>query len=257
MSRCRFSLSNLESALKLQSKTTRSKSKSKYFKHVCQFYGLLTPEIEQVHKSVVQEAIGSRPSPDCVLEIAAECLSSTFHETKHCGILTIHRSIQVLLPDLPTAKFAFQQIESFFDEKEFISDWSTCDNLCGRAIFPLISKFPEIAQDIDHWKISCNPWKRRACAVSFVKLFKRKEFHSQILLICESALSIDIKDSFVQRGCGWLLRELSVQNIEHLIRFVKKHYNLLTRQGLRYALEKFEPEIARELMDYHKTNSSM
>jgi 3-methyladenine DNA glycosylase AlkD len=57
---------------------------------------------------------------------------------------------------------------------------------------------------------------------------------------------------FPQLGAGWLLRELSVADENAVIEFIKENYNLFSREGLRYAIEKMDTGLRKELLSYGK-----
>jgi len=51
---------------------------------------------------------------------------------------------------------------------------------------------------------------------------------------------------------GWVLRELSVADEDIVICFIKNHYDEFTREGLRYAIEKMNKPLQKQLLNYDK-----
>lgn len=56
-------------------------------------------------------------------------------------------------------------------------------------------------------------------------------------------------------GVGWLLREMSVPEKGRVSEFIIKHYDTMSREGIRYAIEKMEPEERQKMLKYKKGDS--
>lgn len=82
----------------------------------------------------------------------------------------------------------------------------------------------------------------------FDLLFETVEFS-----LVSSSLSIE---RFVQLGCGWLLREISLSERKRVISFIEKHHESFSREGLRYAIEKMTESERRRLMNFKKGSGS-
>jgi len=59
-------------------------------------------------------------------------------------------------------------------------------------------------------------------------------------------------ERFVQLGAGWVLREMSLSDLDRVVAFIKDNYDKFSREGLRYAVEKMPQLLKKELMDYNK-----
>ena len=114
----------------------------------------------------------------------------------------------------------------------------------------------EFAQDIlSNWKDNENIWVKRSACVSFVCLVSKTNQYNDIVLdICKTCLKD--KERFVQLGIGWVLRNISVNNKNLIINFIKANYNSFIREGLRYSIEKFNTQTRKELMLYNPKNSN-
>ena len=56
-------------------------------------------------------------------------------------------------------------------------------------------------------------------------------------------------ERFVQLGCGWVLREVSVDNLKVTVEFIEKNYEYFSREGLRYACEKMPDSVRAYVMN--------
>lgn len=233
-------------ALRSAGDAARARQQDAYFKSVTKFFGVATPGVERVHREHVVPALGPSPCAEDILELAAQLLRDEHHEVKHCGVLTFHRFKRRLSSDEASAAASIDCIERLIDEKH-VYDWATSDGLSSRGLSPLVERFPSMATRFLAWSSSENPWKRRASAVTFVKLCKpQHDFEDLILEICRSAMRMDHR--FVQLGCGWALREASVKNPRRVVELLKENVSIMSREGLRYATEKMDPATRKELM---------
>lgn len=181
-----------------------------------------------------------------VFSLGMELLSSEFHEEKRLGILFLKsRGSEI-------GKTFLQRIEDCIDAHVY--DWATCDTLSGAVLRKMIEADVEIVSLLEEWSFAENLWKRRACCVSFLSFAKKGEHAEAIERICDR--SVRMNERFVQLGVGWLLRELSVFDREKVLAFLDSHAEWISREGLRYALEKMPSDIRKKAMDDHKQKNS-
>lgn len=88
--------------------------------------------------------------------------------------------------------------------------------------------------------------------VSFVKVARRGKHTDLVLEACRHTLRASL-DRFPQLGAGWVLRELTLCARDETLAFLRDHYAHITREALRYALEKLDPPTRTRIMDEHKS----
>jgi 3-methyladenine DNA glycosylase AlkD len=142
------------------------------------------------------------------------------------------------------------QIDKELFQGEHIYDWGTCDSFSSKVIAELIKKDKSITFIIKQWKDSSNCWQQRSSCVSFVKLARFGEFNETIIEIVSKTINNNYR--FVQLGTGWVLRELSLNDLDLVKKFIRNHYMKFSREGLRYAIEKMDSKLRKELLDEHK-----
>jgi len=140
-------------------------------------------------------------------------------------------------------------LKAFFDKHVY--DWGTSDAFSTRVLTQIIRNDSKVATKLSEWKDSTNLWRQRACCVSFVLLAKHGNFNDLIKEICESC--VKNPERFVQLGVGWVLRELSLADLDLVVNFVKSNFQQMSREGLRYTIEKMKSPLQKELLDFHKT----
>ena len=117
----------------------------------------------------------------------------------------------------------------------YISSWASCDGLCNHAVGDLVAKFPECTDDLKLWTLSENRWMRRAAAVSLIVPAKHGRFQDESLAIADLLLADT--DDMVQKGYGWLLKEVSRKHNARVFAFVMERRERMPRTALRYAIE--------------------
>jgi 3-methyladenine DNA glycosylase AlkD len=115
-------------------------------------------------------------------------------------------------------------------------NWSKCDALAIRLIGPALLQNPEHVKVVVSWAKSKNPWKRRVAAASLVLAARRKQFHREIREVADTLAADD--EIIVQKGLGWLLRELGKASPELGIACLHKLRGRTSRLVLRTACEK-------------------
>lgn len=181
-------------------------------------------------------------------EAAIALLREPFAEDKLAGILALQER---LLPALDAADI--RAIGAVFGEGH-ITDWSTCDWLCVKVLGRLVAQGPDhqgIARALAAWCHEQPLWQRRASVVAFVKLAKRGDENFpgfSELLLGTSAIVVQSAERFAQTGVGWALRELSIADLEAVAAFARVHAARLSREAMRYLVQKMPAPRARELL---------
>jgi len=176
------------------------------------------------------------------MELSTALLSSNYLEEKEFGIKILQKNHKILkLDDIKT-------ISTYF-KKNYVHNWATCDSLSGKVIHELIkANNVDVISEIHTWKNSDNLWQQRASCVSFVKTARFGTNKDKIMDICSTC--VKSPERFVQLGNGWLLRELSLYDLELVVNFIKENYQNFSREGLRYAIEKMNNSLRNSLLSY-------
>eukprot|EP01125_Pyxidicula_operculata_P007365 TRINITY_DN2506_c0_g1_i2.p1 TRINITY_DN2506_c0_g1~~TRINITY_DN2506_c0_g1_i2.p1 ORF type:complete len:270 (+),score=22.08 TRINITY_DN2506_c0_g1_i2:30-839(+) len=237
--------------------------REKYMKNVISFYGLSSPELNKLfvpfYKSSLQDE-----SLETKIEVATKLLSSTYGEEKEFGINYIEfgRCLQIdvnyylrMLGCKILGKnwkhFSLDHVPTF--KNIFVSsvyDWSTCDRFSSMVLGEMIKKDSTYVKPIVEWKDSDNLWVKRASCVSFLKVARKGLYKNEVLSICSTC--VKSPERFVQLGNGWVLRDLSIKHLNSVVKFIESNYEDFSREGLRYAIEKMEPDMRKRLLYYNK-----
>ena len=129
---------------------------------------------------------------------------------------------------------------------ESCHDWASTDTLCGDVLGPLLLDRPHLIPRLRPWRSSGGLYVRRASAVALVPLARRgvalDEAYDTVM-----ALASDRED-LLQKATGWLLREAGKTDPARIETFLRRSGHRLGRTTVRYAIERFPPDVRKELM---------
>jgi 3-methyladenine DNA glycosylase AlkD len=217
-------------------------------KHSLPFRGLKQPLVKSIVLAWAKtEKFSDRPLAE-QLDTVFTLIKEPWSEDKLAGMLLIQ---EVLIKnnlidwatDLP--KFA-----TLFDDG-YIAGWSTCDSFCIRVLNPLVKKHGKpCALAVMAWCGAPNLWRKRAAVVSFVNIAKKgdrnfTDFSINLLATCKTV--VQSPERFAQTATGWALRELAVADQQAVINFIHTYSTKFSSEGLRYAIEKFPPDLQARL----------
>ncbi|EFC36046.1 predicted protein [Naegleria gruberi] len=237
-----------------------AKHQEGYMKNVIKFHGLKAPIVEKCWKDTLKSNLQTNiPELKDQVDVSYELIASKYFEEKSIGIKILASNVKNFVPKKKKKSTEDDEIgvnglyvvngieENLFD-KEHVYDWATCDTISSTVICELIKRDSSLAQVVQKWKDSDNLWKQRSACVSFVKIAKHGEYNDLIIDICST--TVKNSERFAQLGTGWVLRELSLADLDLVTDFIKENYSHFSREGLRYAVEKMSKDDKEELMSY-------
>ncbi len=200
------------------------------------FYGVRTPVVRKIAKNSFKKI--KDKSKEDIFRLCVELLQSGFAEER--GIASLWASNlkdQYSVDDFPFFKSWL---------KKYVKNWGACDSLCCFVLGPFVLKFPEYINELKKWTESKNRWERRAAAVSMILPAKKREFLVDGFAIAN--LLLHDEDDMVQKGYGWLLKEISNTFPDEVFQYVMKHKATMPRTALRYAIEKMPADRKKKAM---------
>ncbi|MCJ7701102.1 MAG: DNA alkylation repair protein [Anaerolineales bacterium] len=123
---------------------------------------------------------------------------------------------------------------------EFVTGWGSCDDFCTHAFGYFIYAYPQFIPNLTRWTRSTNRWFRRGGAVVLIYAIRRGKNFQAAFEIADRLLTDP--DDLVQKGYGWMLKEISNLEPEAVYNFVLERKDRMPRTALRYAIEKLDPQ---------------
>lgn len=120
--------------------------------------------------------------------------------------------------------------------KKHVSNWGACDNFCSHTFGYFIFQFPEYLPELKKLAQSKNRWLRRASAVALIYPNRKNKYIDEAFEIAN--ILFDDSDDLVQKGYGWMLKEISNLYPQKVFEYVMARKKNMPRTALRYAIEK-------------------
>jgi 3-methyladenine DNA glycosylase AlkD len=125
----------------------------------------------------------------------------------------------------------------YLDSTKFINNWDLVDCSAGHIVGAYL-------QDADKKPLynlakSSSLWKRRISIISTFHFINNNNFTDTLKI---AKMLLHDEEDLIHKAVGWMLREIGKRDSEAEERFLKKHYKIMPRTMLRYAIEKFPEE---------------
>ncbi len=212
------------------------KSSKRYFKEEIRCYGVKTATVTAIAKKYWKE-VKNRPKSD-IFALCEELYESGYMEESFIVSQWSHvLSSRYERKDLVVFR---RWIDTY------ITNWASCDGFCNHTVGEFIEQYPECTDELKRWTQSKNRWMRRASVVSLIVPAKRGKFFTESIEIAD--LLLTDTDDMVQKGYGWLLKEVNRKHTDEVFAYVMKNKRQMPRTALRYAIELMPKELKAEAM---------
>lgn len=190
-----------------------------YLKSRYSFYGIRVPQLRKIAKNYKNLDIYS------AYNLFDELWKSGNHEEMNLGIFILQNFKNQI--NLETWKFLFPRLDK-------ATSWDLVDYLSSSIIGEIVLKNIELISEIKKMAESRNPWIRRIAIVSTYPLIKKHKL--ELTMRLAEKLIYD-EDVYVQKGAGWMLREVGKKDRMLLRTFILSHKDMKA-YALSYATEK-------------------
>ncbi len=212
------------------------KSAKRYFKGEIRCYGVRTAPVIAMARKYWKE-VEDRPKSD-VFALCEELYGSGYMEESFIVSQWAHAlSSRYERKDLAVFRRWIDM---------YITNWASCDGFCNHTVGEFIEQYPECTDELKRWTQSKNRWMRRASAVSLIVPAKRGKFLKESIEIAD--LLLTDTDDMVQKGYGWLLKEVSRKHTDEVFAYIMKNKRQMPRTALRYAIELMPKELKAQAM---------
>lgn len=227
---------NIQKELKSNIDKVYKQGSDRFFKESFKSYGVRTPVARRISKKYFAE-IKSFEKQE-IFKLAEDLLDLIYFEN-----FTIAFSWVFNIKD-QCSKSDFKVFENWL--KKYVSNWASCDDFCTHIIGYFLLQFPEFLPKTKLWTKSKNRWLRRASAVSMIYPNRQNKYIKESFEIADILLKDE--DDMVQKGYGWMLKEISNLHPDKVFKYVMKNKTEMPRTALRYAIEKLPEGVKREAM---------
>ena len=189
------------------------------------FLGVTVPNIREVAKEY----------KDVSIDILKELIHSPWHEMRMCALL-----ILVINSKKSVTKETF---DFYLSQSKYINNWDLVDLSAPQIVGQyLLNKERDTLYNLTESELL---WDNRIAIVSTLTFIRNNDLDDTYKL---SLKMMNHKHDLMHKSIGWMLREAGKRDEKRLYDFVMEHKSIMPRTMLRYSIEKFAPDIRKELM---------
>ncbi|KKU10361.1 MAG: alkylation repair enzyme protein [Parcubacteria group bacterium GW2011_GWA1_45_7] len=128
----------------------------------------------------------------------------------------------------------------YLKHTKVINNWDLVDCSAGHILGDyLLDKDKSVLYKLAKSK---NLWERRIAIISTSAFINKNDFEDTLKI---AKILIRDDHDLIHKAVGWMLREVGKRSLKSEELFLKKHYKIMPRTMLRYAIERF-PEKRRQ-----------
>ena len=184
------------------------------------FMGVVVPDTRKVAKN----------HNDVTWEVLEALLESEWHECRLCALVILVNRFKKQ-PD--------ETLSFYLDHTKGVNNWDLVD-LSAPYILGAYLVDKSDREILYVLSASKNMWEQRIAIVSTLMLIRNGQF-ADTMKLAEGFLNI--KHDLMQKATGWMIREVGKRDVGLLTEFLERYKAVMPRTMLRYAIEKFSPEL--------------
>lgn len=193
-----------------------------------EFLGLKVPQT----RAITKQFKGQLSFPEI-----ETLLYSRWHEVRLCGFL-------LLVEEMKAAKRIPERrrevVTFYLRHARQANNWDLVDLSCPYILGEYLLSAGSERDVLQRLAASDNLWEQRIAIVSTMMLIRHGEFDDTLHI---AELLLDHPHDLIHKAIGWMLREVGKHDIGVLTAFLSTHYSRLPRTTLRYAIERFDPQL--------------
>jgi 3-methyladenine DNA glycosylase AlkD len=193
-----------------------------------QFLGVTVPEVRTVAKRFF-----GLPITECV-----KLLQSPYNETRLLALL-------ILVARYKKADAAEKQqvYNTYLANRARVNNWNLVDSSAPYIVGDYLGdKDRAILADLAKSDVL---WDRRIAVLATFAFIRNNDFRDALSL---SAQLLNDPQDLMHKACGWMLREVGKRDAQALEHFLRQHQRSMPRTMLRYAIERYPPEVRSVVM---------
>jgi len=166
-------------------------------------------------------------------ERAAELLRSPWHEARLLACL-------LLADAYPRGDAAEREAiyRLYLENTEHINSWDLVDTSAPHVVGAHLQEGDRTV--LERLARSDSVWERRIAILATQHFIRRGDFGSTLQI---AEILVDDRHDLIHKAVGWMLREVGDRDRAAEEAFLRRHHGTMPRTMLRYAIEKFPPDL--------------
>jgi 3-methyladenine DNA glycosylase AlkD len=172
------------------------------------------------------------------LDQTAALLRSGWHEARLLALLLLVDAYR--RGDEQTREAAYRL---YLDNTRYVDNWDLVDSSAPHVVGAHLATRDRGMLD----RLARSPvlWERRIAILATQQFIRLGDF-STTLRIAE--VLVDDGHDLIHKAVGWMLREVGERDRAAEEAFLRRHHRTMPRTMLRYAIEKFDPDLRRRYL---------
>jgi len=172
---------------------------------------------------------------ETTLEDIQNLLNSEVHEHRLTALFILVKKYQKANKFEDREKMA----KLYLNNIDRVNGWDLVDSSAHFIVGPYVHETEKFLI-LDKLAESNHLWKQRVSIIATYFLIRQRNFEHTIRI---SEKLVNHKHDLIHKAVGWMLREIGNRSLKDELPFLDKYASQMPRTMLRYAIEKFEPEL--------------
>ncbi len=176
----------------------------------------------------------ARQFKDLPLDLTVKLLRSSVHEERLLALVILTERMKKKESEADKKEI----YKLYLSHTEWINNWDlvdvTAEHVVGRYLYD------KPRQPLYNLAASKDLWERRISIISTFYFIRKGDFEDTLRL---AELHLEDSHDLMHKAVGWMLREVGKRDQPTEEDFLRKHYRVMPRTMLRYAIERFPEEL--------------
>ncbi len=186
-----------------------------------------------------QRAIARRHYKDIGLEDLTSLLQDPAHESRLSALFMLVYRFEKAKTDAERKDLAGLYLENL----DYVNNWDLVDSSAYKILGAYL--FTRNKDELYELARQGHLWEQRAAIIATF-YFIRHGAYEDTLKIAE--ILLHHKHDLIHKAVGWMLREVGKRDFAVEYVFLQENYKAMPRTMLRYAIEKFPPDLRKKFL---------
>ncbi len=186
------------------------------------FWGITVPQ---------QRVVVHRHFASASLTDIQKLLYSPVHEQRLVALLILVKQFEKA--DTQTKRVIF---DFYMQHIGQVNNWDLVDSSADKIVGAYLFLAKKSTQFLEKLAQSKHLWTRRVAIIATFYFIKQGEFEPTLRI---SEMLLGDAHDLIHKAVGWMLREVGKKSLAAEEAFLQKHYKMMPRTMLRYAIERF------------------
>jgi 3-methyladenine DNA glycosylase AlkD len=137
-------------------------------------------------------------------------------------------------------------VDLYLKNLKSVNNWdlvdSSADKILGAYMYNKSTSHRTLLYDFAR---TTDLWKQRMAIITTFYFIRRGQFKDTLAI---AKILLNHKHDLIHKAVGWMLREVGNRDFSTEFGFLKNNYKAMPRTMLRYAIEKFDPELRAKFL---------